>query len=306
MTIYYYTNTSPGAPTLTGAAGSLITLLDWLLVTNLGWTKEFSGTNLASYRAATGNRFYLGVDDTTKLYSRVRGFETMTAAGVAVASGTGPFPTAAQASNGQYVRKADVAGAARQWRFISNGRMFYLSSNLVDPSNANTEYNLTMFGDIESFKSADVFNTVLSANRESTGNTGCMASSYLSTAFSYPAYLARSYTQAGGSTSGTRLAVNPYGVYGSTEIGSNASIAYPSPVLGGLHMDKVYVADGIYPSTTHIRGVYPGMYFPLHARPLENESTFHGNGEFSGRTFVVWNVGSGGQIFIENTGGWGE
>ena len=79
MAIYYYTNTSPGAPTLTGAAGSLITLLDWLLVTNLGWTKEFSGTNLASYRAATGNRFYLGVDDTTALYSRVRGFATMTA-----------------------------------------------------------------------------------------------------------------------------------------------------------------------------------------------------------------------------------
>ena len=306
MTIYYYTNTSPGAPTLTGAAGSLITLLDWLLVTNLGWTKEFSGTNLASYRAATGNRFYLGVDDTTTLYSRVRGFETMTAAGVAVASGTGPFPTDAQLSGGKYVRKTDGVGgvgAARQWRFISNGRMFYLSSNLVDPSYANTEYNLTMFGDIESFKSADVFNTVLSANSDSTGNTGCMASSYLSTTFPYPAYLARSYTQAGGSTSGTRLAVNPYGIYGSTQIGSNASIAFPSPVLGGLHMDKVYVADG---TSTHIRGVYPGMYFPLHARPLENESTFHGNGEFSGRTFVVWNVGSGGQIFIENTGGWGE
>ena len=40
------TNATSGAPTLSGTAGSLVAVLDFCLVTTLGWTKPFSGTNL--------------------------------------------------------------------------------------------------------------------------------------------------------------------------------------------------------------------------------------------------------------------
>lgn len=54
MAITHLTNATPGAPTLTGAIGSLIALLDFCLVTALGWTKAQSGTNLATYISPTG------------------------------------------------------------------------------------------------------------------------------------------------------------------------------------------------------------------------------------------------------------
>mgnify|MGYP000538869411 CR=1 FL=1 len=60
ITVLRYNNngTSAGAPALSGSAGSLITVLDFCLVTTLGWTKT-AGTNNGIYRAPTGNRRYL-------------------------------------------------------------------------------------------------------------------------------------------------------------------------------------------------------------------------------------------------------
>ena len=295
MTIYYYTNTSPGAPTLTGAAGSLITLLDWLLVTNLGWTKEFSGTNLASYRAATGNRFYLGVDDTTTLYSRVRGFETMTAAGVAVASGTGPFPTAAQASNGQFIYKSSNPTSKRAWRFISDGTMFYLSNEY----GTNT-YNLSMFGDFISFRSGDSYNTVLSADYAASNGYSCLVANNLGyvVTSTYANYTARSFSQISNSAMGHRVVNYPVSS-NKIYIGVVASIPYPSPVESCLIMDRLYVGEGAY-----IRGMYPGLWHPVHDRPFSNNDTFQGTGSLSGKSFVVWDMGTYGQVFMETSDTW--
>lgn len=88
MTVSVLKSSNSGAPALTTTAGSLIAVLDFCLLT-AGWTKEFSDTNLATYRPPAGNRFYFAVDDTTTTYARCRSFEEATAAGTQItASGT--------------------------------------------------------------------------------------------------------------------------------------------------------------------------------------------------------------------------
>lgn len=66
-----YMSTDAEAPALTGVLGSLIALLDAVLVTGygskspLGWTKDFSGENKAVYRPGAGNdRMFYRISDT--------------------------------------------------------------------------------------------------------------------------------------------------------------------------------------------------------------------------------------------------
>src|SRR5574337_1555206 len=97
MTVNVYRSSDASAPVLTGQAGSLITVLDACLISGYGskspagWVKPYSGTNLAAYRAATGNQFYFRVDDSGTVEARISGYETMSD----VNTGTGQFPTTA-------------------------------------------------------------------------------------------------------------------------------------------------------------------------------------------------------------------
>src|SRR4051812_48257028 len=124
MAVTLYKSTDAGAPVLTGQVGSLVALLDAVLVNGYGakpaagWTKAFAGANLAAYRVtavgATG--FYLDVVDSGlsgtlgARSARCRGFETMTA----LSTGTGAFPTVAVAVNGiQVFKSASLDATAR-------------------------------------------------------------------------------------------------------------------------------------------------------------------------------------------------
>ena len=291
MTTYYLTNTSPGAPSLTGAAGSLITLLDFCLVTTMGWSKAFSGTNTASYRAATGLRHCLGVDDSTTLNARVRGFETMAAAGVAVASGTGPFPTDTQLSGGGYIYKSADTGTVRSWWFASDGRMCYLSINAVNyPA-------LFGFGEFASYKAADSYNTLFFADTAAGGyqNGTTVISSGLS--YNNGHYLARTYTQFGGSVPSGKVVD---GAYGNVSNLGSSGVAYPSIIEGGLLLSRVQVAD----NSVGLRGRLPGLWNPCHARPLADGDTFTGTGDLAGRTFAARHCGSSGQVMVETSDTW--
>ena len=90
-----------------------------------GWTKAFSGANLAAYKITPpeGTGFYLRVDDTGTTVARVRGYETMSD----VNTGTGPFPTTADfAGSGLWWSKSNTASAGtRPWRIAADDRGFY-------------------------------------------------------------------------------------------------------------------------------------------------------------------------------------
>lgn len=173
MTVRLYKSTDASAPVLTGQVGSLVALLDAVLVngygsqTAAGWTKPFSITNKGAYlQNTTGSNnpsgMYLYVDDTGPgaggaREARLCGFETMSAI---TPTGTGQFPTTAQmtAPSGALVaRKSATADAtARAWTIIANGQtiyMFFESGDQTNPFAATT----FAFGDFKSFKASDQY-----------------------------------------------------------------------------------------------------------------------------------------------------
>lgn len=145
-----------------GAAGRMIAVLDWALVGKGGWAKAFSGTNLAAYRSATGNRFYLRVDDTQTGHARLRGYRAMTT----VSAGTNIFPvtTLAPAADWGAAKSSTVDTTPRRYWGIRTDRYVML---VVEPNNlleTACVRSIFAFGDVPSACESDAFNTVLVAS----------------------------------------------------------------------------------------------------------------------------------------------
>jgi hypothetical protein len=289
-----FNGTTASAPSLSGTVGSLIGVLDFCLVTTLGWSKAYSGTNLAAYRAPTGNRMYLYVDDSNAQNARVRGYEAMTD----ISSGTGPFPTDAQVNGGLYHYKSNAASSAdRPWLLLSDGKLLHFISN-NDASSAWVGFS---FGDFESYKSGDAYNVVVfgahAASQVGFGLVG-MTTSMSSAATGH--YLARSYTQIGSSVAAGKFTDSARSNNASS-LGNGGS-PYPAPVEGGLLMAPLWLNE----QTIGARGRLPGLWAPLHQVPLAHADTFSGAGSLSGRTFEAVRLYSGGgQVFLETSDTWG-
>lgn len=158
----YFTSNDDGAPQLYGASGRMIALLDWALVGKGGWAKAFSGTNLAAYRSATGNRFYLRVDDTQAGHARLRGYRAMTT----VSAGTNIFPvtTLAPAAEWGAAKSLTVDTTPRRYWGIRTDRYVMLVVEPNNPVGAACVRSIFAFGDVLSACESDAFNTVLVAS----------------------------------------------------------------------------------------------------------------------------------------------
>lgn len=261
-------------------------------VAPLGWTIEQTGTNIRSYKQKAGtNQYILGLDDTPAQNSRVRGFETMSAAGVAVASGTNPFPNDTQFNGGLYAQKSDAAStAARYWRFYSNGKIFHLVWRLPtgsDTLSLNSGYQVLTFGDITSYKPGDACHTTLRAanatNDTSVPNHWSAASTNT--------YMARWADQTTVShAAGFRMS-SAFG--GPTALGRGTYLPYPLPIKGGLAIARCHIDAGTL-TTTDVRGHLPGIWNPLTAGALTHLDTFSGatGSQLEGRTFEYHQIQS--------------
>lgn len=318
MTARLYKSTDASAPSLTGVAGSLVTVLDAVLVNGYGalsaagWTKPYNATSKGVYRnsSSTGTGFYLDVNDAapaTAQEARVRGYEAMTA----VATGTNPFPTVAQMSNGLFVRKSASADATvRAWAIVADETVFYLfieSGDYTVPTRA-TAFS---FGDFYSFKASDAYRCqIIGRDTESSGSNAYERFPFLSTAYNMVAtaqtslghYIARS-------TTGTAGAI-AFGVHGDMALGAtiNATyntlmgnsgggyaMAYPNPADNGLYMAPAYIHHN-----GGVRGYLKGLWVPSHDLPLGHGDTFAGTGALSAKTFLcqqMYSLGPGGSNF---------
>lgn len=217
-----------------------------------GFTKVYSGTNKAVYRAdsITGNRFYLRVDDSQALYAGVISYETMSG----VDTGTKPMPT----SSTLYLPKSSNSGE-RWWRLIADHQSFYL---FVDAYNySNTYFNQSMFfGDIVKSSSTDSYGTSLIANTSSAynANSGMLHTLGATAAGSY---LQRSYSQ-----TGVAVASGRHSHYSPTSNGAlGGSMAAgmsvcPNPADGLIHIWPVTVIESL---NYFYRGKMPGFYAPI-------------------------------------------
>lgn len=291
-----------------------------------GWTKPFTGTNLAAFRnsATLGTGFYLDVNDAAPgtggaREARVRGYEAMTAVG----TGTNPFPTLAQQSATTYaVRKSLTLDAtARDWLIVCDETVFYMVIDTGDMTNP-TIASMWMFGDFVSYKANDPYRCMIVARPFEF--TTAVASFYSYESFCHslgpgtalsavsPAhYIARSHTGAGGSVPVNKLidaaladqaTNNTYTFIGYY---TTSRLPYPNAVDGGLYMSPVRLTTG-----AAVRGHMKGVWAPLHHQPLSHWDVLQGAGGLAGKSFVsvrpsvAGSSSQSGNVLIETSDTW--
>lgn len=299
MALYYVQNTDGSAPALSGTAGALIGVLDFALVTTAGWEKVYSGTNKAVYRAPTGNRFYLRVDDSAATSARIVSYETMSD----VDTGTGPCPTAAQLSGGVYWEKSDTASAsARPWFMLIKDGFFHLciGANGSTPSTWSTYGQWFCYGDFSSNKTGDAYGTFIMGNITATIYATLSSELVAGLAsVSNGHFLQRDYTSTGGSKTAAKLCQNT--ISGSITMGDSGQ-TYPHPVTGGMLASQVYLSEGAL--AVGVRGKLLGVWNPMHLLTFGASDTFTGSGAGAGKSFRVLKHNSTRFIVFETSDTW--
>lgn len=262
-----------------------------------GWTKLFSGTNKAAYKssnpAATG--CVLFIDDTGTTTARCIGYESMTD----IATGVGPFPTAAQVSGGGYIYKSNSADTlARNWAVFADQNTLFLNV-----THYTTSYSFFGFGDYPSEKSGDAYRAFISCHTTSSylsTNGSCQIGlGSFSTTTGAAMYGPRSYTQVGSAIQ-LVTATGPEGA-----VSGSGNYAYPAPTNNGLIVSVIPVKESalyIYRSLA-----LPGVYATPQAKPLSHLDKATGFSALPGRTLQALAVGiSSGEsrLFIDITGPW--
>jgi hypothetical protein len=307
---------------LTGATGSLCTLLDACLVNGYGsqaaagWTIAYTGTSLRSYKQGAGsNGYYLDVVDNgpgggSFREARMRGYETMTA----LSTGTQAFPTVAQSSFGAVCRKSSTADAtARPWYLLADSTCFYLfvdTGDLVNPS-----YSCSfMFGDFFSYKSGDTWNTAIIGRQQENGGVQAESFAMLTqTATNLPGnasnsvwsghWLDRLHTGVGGSQPFGKHSslmagnLNASGMNGTIMGTTTSQLQYPNGPDGALEMAPVWIA-----LQSAVRGYLKGIWCPLHCQPCGHGDTFTGTGPLAGKSFMALNIFANIYYFYNNAG----
>jgi hypothetical protein len=312
--------------------------------TNKGAYKQ----NLTGSNNTAG--MYLYVDDSGPgaggaREARVAGFETMSAI---TPVGTGQFPSSGQTTIGAggylVIRKSTTADAtARNWTLVANGQTFYLfveSGDYTAPIGTAT----FCFGDFKAYKTGDQYavmiigrqaeNSALSSADplsavQLPANGGASIQALNTTMYGH--YVARHWTGVGGSikvgkpVDFSRIA----GSCGSVLLGNwsaegqtiasggfyglgrhnNSSFQWPAPngADGALILAPVYLGHNYA-----LRGYLPGMWHPMHDRPLgHNDSITVAGGNLNGKSLLTQSIQFCGatandtaQVLVETSDTW--
>jgi hypothetical protein len=136
----------------TGAATGTI----FIALAPAGWTKPFSGSNVAVYRSPNelSTRFFYRMDDSSSMTANIRGYESMTSADV----GLQPFPLPSQATPLWLRIVAMPSGnTVKPWLVVADDRTVYVYSNPGNTLNLTTEGVVFGFGDFAAGTPGDSF-----------------------------------------------------------------------------------------------------------------------------------------------------
>lgn len=270
----------------------------------LGWTSPYSGTNAAVFKQPAGSGLYLQVIDNAATAglgkeAQAMGFETMSAFN----TGTGQFPTVAQAANGLCWRKSTTAdGTARAWTLVGDNKTFYL---FLNDAGTQATTNAMGFGDFYSYHASDAYNCFIAgATTFNAASQACglmLGGTYAATTGTAGFYIARQYGQTGSAINGWLVAPQNTAV----PHGSTGGIAYANGADVGLYCDVLMVLEPT--NTQSIRGQMRGLVAPLHNAPLANYETSTNVQGFSGVTFTCvlsQSGGTAGQVHADTFGPW--
>lgn len=324
-----YRSTDASAPSLTGQAGSLLTVLDAILVNGYGakaaagWNKNSlaNASNRGAYKQGSsggGTPGILSVDDNAPSSgrdARIRGFETLTAV---TPTGTGQFPTGAEVggqtqSNGYFVarKSAGADATVRAWVCIADDRSFHF---FVQTGDIAGQYCTFHYGDLVSFSTTNVYRQVIGGRiGEAAGITGA-GNSWLENAN------AANQNAGGIFYAGQEAGRNwqdAYGPWNLLRLGIGTSIFNnPYTGIGGLNPadSKIYLSRIIAAELNStlatgqqygVRGYYRGIYQLLNGGTgIADGDTFSGAGDFAGRQFLVVGPILGGAMIAVETTAW--
>lgn len=260
----YYTGT------MSGTAGSLITVLDAILVAGQNWTKLFSGTNKAVYQTNGGNGFVLRVEDSGTISAggareaTVRGAESASDIDTLV----DPFSFTTYWTNAESCwRKSDTADAtARSYWAVADDRFVIIFVRF-----GTLNGDLYWFGDLERFWTGDSYLTTL-LHRGSNNSTGSSLALTSSTTIDYGSAI-NTTLHIARRADGLLKFVNGTIVAANSEFGSaSAGVAnYPSTSTTKLHMQPTAVNgiesqdfNGAVSAAAMPRGAVPYLFECLH------------------------------------------
>lgn len=321
MTVRVYYSTDSGAPVLTDANGSFISLLKACLVNGYGakaaagWTNPYNnGGNTAVFRTPAGtNQRYLRVFENgyhgTYGYrvAWCRGYEVMTAH----STGTGLFPTNAQSTtNGHPVKIGASSGGPyiNDWMVVATDKMFHVFINTGSSSTVPDDYAGYMsFGDFLSYKSGDAYNTVLRSACEALSGApynGLTLEQNVTGDGSNTMHMARNYLQTGGSVRVTLLSVPENGA----NVMGYGSLPYPNKPDNGLVMAPLRICNPDYTGSVnyYLAGVLPGLWNICHQTPVAHKDTWNGMAgtPLAGKTFTGWRTIGSGMYCVETSDTW--
>lgn len=291
--ITVYRSDDVGAPTLSGTAGHLNNVLTACLVNGYGsqpaagWTKPYTGTNLAVFRPPAGNQFYLRLDDSNSTYPAFRGYRAMTA----VSTGTGLFPTTVQLSGGIRSVKAPSSGTTvRPWIVIASPRSFYLWIlwNATDIGAVNTGADMFFFGDIASYLPGDAYGAAIigKTTADATAANSLFGNNLTTGAQAAGHYLAGDFAQSGNAA---QFALLQSVIAASAFCGAAGSF-YPDPITGGMLLERLRIVEGGMAQKL-VRGHLPGCFNPIHPLPANHLDLLQGRGVMLGTDMLVLYTG---------------
>lgn len=327
MTVRLYRYDDASAPVLTGQNGSLVTLLDAVLVngygskTAAGWTIAQTTTNKRAYKQNTTGGvhptgYHLYIDDTGPgggggREARVCAFETMSAI---TPVGTGQTPNNSQSAIGigtLVIRKSNTNDStARKWYVIANGQTFYLFVEMGDQVAPNIQGTGFAFGDFKSYKSGDAYAIMIigrqvenSADGRSE-NLSCIAGNKSYTVNDNMAghYFMRHWNQLNPSVRGGKITdcskIMGNGIWN----GNNAVNLVNGHCAPGFNefntqafpypnaVDGALWMSPFYMNQNGMRGFMKGLWCPQHHMPFNPGDTFTiASGSLSGKSFIALN-----------------
>lgn len=292
-----------GAGTTSPATGTLS-----CKIAPLGWTKPFSGTNKGAYLPkAQYVQCYLRVlDDSTVptsangRWAKVRGYESMSD----VDTGTGPFPTVAQAANALSIMKSSTSdSAARPWWLAGDGGIFYMGT--AWNVSYTTYFSGYAFGDPASLRSGDAFSALLMADQAGSDTIPSYPASnnFFSTigtliTVQSGKYLARTYDQSGSAVAGGLIGDNAI----SAILGKGG--------ISGLNLPNdgfMFAPVGVVESSYIRSRALPGLYQPLHDNKYTHLDIAPSSSDLPNRTLQIFNLAYSNfqaQCLIDVTGPW--
>lgn len=309
-----YRSADSGSPIMNATTGSLVALLDAVLVNGYGsqpgagWLKPFSNSgSLGCWKQPSGSMCTLVVSDTADRPSAFGkeawacGWDYLTALGPILGTGSGQFPLPTQgvtAGSGSVIfRKANTSTSilpdrAHQWICFADAWTFYLFIQTQDTAG---QYRACWFGDIWSaYGPDDTTKCMIHGNGTKDQSTGGSTNGmYEDTVERITQATPGFFLQRQASGRQSSLTAVKMGDIGKTN--GSFPVAMVGIIPAANSVDRSYYISPVLvgeSANSIIRGRMRGMYHVTHPITAFNDGqVIYGGGDYAGKSFHIVRTG---------------